>query len=104
MKDFIKKYWGIIVAVLGALFVGASVTASRQRKKDARKTKKDLRATKKDINKVQDNARDIAKQQEVAKKVLADSDKRVNTLHTQVNNVSVDNKDVDEAVNHLKGI
>lgn len=104
MKEFLKKYWGIIVAVLGAIFVGATMSKNSQNRKEKRKIKKDIKETDKKIKNIQQEKEVVNQQRDVIAKEIKKSEIKVDTLKEKLENVNNNDTDVEAAVNHLKNI
>lgn len=104
MKEFLKKYWGIIVAVLGAIFVGVTMSKNSQNRKEKRKIKKDIKETDKKIKNIQQEKEVVNQQRDVIAKEIKKSEVKVNVLKEKLENVNNNDTDVEAAVNHLKNI
>jgi septal ring factor EnvC (AmiA/AmiB activator) len=102
--NFLKKYWGILLAVVAAIFVGATLTKNSENGKQKRKIKKDIKETDKQIDIVKKQKAEVEREREAIAAEIDASEKRVGTLKDKIEKVDNNSTDVNEAINHLKNI
>ena len=101
---FVKKYWAILLTILGALIGGFAMAKSGEKRRKRKALKKSIKETEKEIENIGrvKEALDLERNQ-VTKKIK-DSKNESNKTKQKIKNINNQNKDVAKATDHLKKI
>jgi len=104
MKEFLKKYWGIVLTIFGAIFAVLTfqqIGKNKEKAKQAKKTIKDADDKLETIVKAKDANR---KEAEDIKNNIKTSSNNVAELEKEVDTINNTDADVEEAIANLHKI
>ncbi len=101
--NFIKKYWGLLVAFIGGIL--AVIFFGNQPKKDRseiKEIKKDIKESEKKETAIENSIKVVEKQKEKTKTDIKKSDDKIKDLENKISDVKSDKTNPDEAAKFLK--